>query len=249
MTIISYQHDFIFVKTRKVAGTSVEAFLRTLTGPDDVVTRLTPRDEYFCASQGHRSRNYARKPSDEAEYTDLVLANRFDEALGFGRSMKKRFDSHMRIGDIRRKVGRRRFSSFFSFCIERDPYSWLVSVTAYDKSLYHAGEDGRVGLDELRQRIRDRLNRRKFLEGTNYHYYTIGEKLGVDRVIRFERLEEELAETLTELGIETTVDMPRLKENPQEWGIEEIFTPELDALARERMAPVFKLLGYPYLER
>ena len=37
--IISHKHKFIFVKTRKTAGTSVQEALERICGPDDIVTQ------------------------------------------------------------------------------------------------------------------------------------------------------------------------------------------------------------------
>lgn len=36
--IISYRHKFIFIRTRKTAGTSIESALLPLMGPDDILT-------------------------------------------------------------------------------------------------------------------------------------------------------------------------------------------------------------------
>ena len=35
--IISHKHQFIFIKTVKTAGTSIEVLLDSICGPDDVV--------------------------------------------------------------------------------------------------------------------------------------------------------------------------------------------------------------------
>jgi hypothetical protein len=50
--IVSHRHRFIFVKTLKTAGTSIEVFLCQHCGPDDVVTPILPHVE------PHRSRNH-----------------------------------------------------------------------------------------------------------------------------------------------------------------------------------------------
>jgi len=247
MTIISFEHRFIFIKTRKVGGTSVEASLRTITSNDDIVPALGPRDEYFCAVAGHFSRNYAHSPADEESYTELVLAKRFDEAIQFSRNMKKEYDTHMTARQVRRKLGKRAFSDFYSFSIERDPYSWLVSLVAYDNKAYNEGVRSSIEIDELRERIRERLSRRNFLAGTNYPYYTISNRLAVDRVIRYEHLEAEFGEVMREIGVEPTLAIPRLKENPQNAGLDEIITPELDEMIRDRFRKVFELLDYPRL--
>src|SRR5437762_6689028 len=40
--IISHKHKFIFIKTVKTAGTSLEVFLSQHCGPDDVLTPFAP---------------------------------------------------------------------------------------------------------------------------------------------------------------------------------------------------------------
>ena len=56
--IVSHEHRFIFVKTRKTAGTSLEVFLEPLCGERDVVTPVSPKyqDE---ETRRHRPRNDA----------------------------------------------------------------------------------------------------------------------------------------------------------------------------------------------
>jgi hypothetical protein len=43
--ILSLEHKFIFLRTKKTAGTSIELALSDLCGPDDVITPLTREDE------------------------------------------------------------------------------------------------------------------------------------------------------------------------------------------------------------
>jgi hypothetical protein len=50
--IVSHKYRFIFVKTLKTAGTSIEVFLSQHCGPDDVVTPILPHVE------PHRPRNH-----------------------------------------------------------------------------------------------------------------------------------------------------------------------------------------------
>ena len=47
--IISHEHKFIFIKTRKTAGTSIEVYLSRHCGPSDVVTPIIPHVEPHVA--------------------------------------------------------------------------------------------------------------------------------------------------------------------------------------------------------
>ena len=50
--IISHKYRFIFIKTIKTAGTSIEAYLSPFCGPDDVLTPVMP------VVEGHQPRNF-----------------------------------------------------------------------------------------------------------------------------------------------------------------------------------------------
>src|SRR5207245_10127827 len=50
--IISNKYKFIFIKTTKTAGTSIEVFLSKQCGPMDILTPIAPPIE------GHQPRNY-----------------------------------------------------------------------------------------------------------------------------------------------------------------------------------------------
>ncbi len=54
MTVISFQHRFVFIKTQKTAGTSIEIDLAGHLGPDAVITAVEP------AVKGHDPRNHIR---------------------------------------------------------------------------------------------------------------------------------------------------------------------------------------------
>lgn len=245
MTIVSFAHDYLFLKTRKVAGSSVEAMLRTCTGPDDIVSPLTPKDEQFCALRGLDARNYARNPADESRYRALVLAGDFPAALAFNRQLDKRYGAHMSAATLVRRLGRRDFSRLFRFTIERNPFTWLVSIAAHDTQAYNTGAGGVPDVGSIRQRMWTLLSRRRRLRGSNYTLYTVRGSLAVDRVLRFEHLEEELTSMLRELGISPSLPLPSLKTGPVLASLAELYTPELEAAVVDRYRPVFELMGYP----
>lgn len=55
--IISYSREFIFLKTQKTGGSSVEIALSTLCNDDDVLTNLTPDEERVRRALGRSMQN------------------------------------------------------------------------------------------------------------------------------------------------------------------------------------------------
>jgi hypothetical protein len=49
--IISHDHKFIFIKSKKTAGTSIELALRPLCGREDIIAPVREEDEPMSA--GH----------------------------------------------------------------------------------------------------------------------------------------------------------------------------------------------------
>ena len=113
--LLSHQYQFIFIKTRKTAGTSVEVELSKLMGPDDIVTPITPPED------GHVPRNFqVRNP--------LHLLRR------------ERYYNHVPARTVRKLAGRRTFDRYFKFCVDREPvskclsmYKMLSSDTSFEK--------------------------------------------------------------------------------------------------------------------
>lgn len=97
MTIISFKHQFVFIKTTKTAGTSIEVELSKIAGDDAVVTPIVPEVE------GHMPRNYT-----SADGTPL-------------------FSAHMSARAIRKVIGSMSFERFHKFCVEREPVSKCIS--------------------------------------------------------------------------------------------------------------------------
>ena len=52
--IVSHQHRFVFIKTRKTAGTSIEIALAEHCGPADIITPIDEVDEQIRRELGHR---------------------------------------------------------------------------------------------------------------------------------------------------------------------------------------------------
>ena len=247
MCIISFKHRFIFLKTRKVAGTSVEAVLRSFTGPDDIVPCVTPRDEYFSARKGDFSKNYADSNTEEQRYTDLVLAEDFEGAMQYLQSIKPKYVSHMRIGRVEKAITDLGYqlSDFYSFTIERHPYSWMVSSVAYNNARYNSGTLAPMPSNKILNLVKEKAVDPQFLRGINWHMYTQDDQIRVNRVLRYENLQGELLSTLAEIGIDiSTIELPEMKTNVRHIDAADLLDDEAKALVAASFAKVFAALDY-----
>ena len=105
--IISHQHKFIFIKTKKTAGTSIEIAFSKICGDADVITPIMPEDESIRQALGYRGpQNYS------VQRTHL-------------------FYNHMPARDIRARVGDEVWNGYFKFCFERNPWDKVISWYFY----------------------------------------------------------------------------------------------------------------------
>jgi hypothetical protein len=247
MTIISFEHKFVFIKTKKAASTSVEAFLRRYTGPNDVVTYITPRDEKWCADRGWRSKNYATKRDAESEYVRLCQSGAFDSALRHLKQVECVYVNHMPANDVKRllEAGGHRWDDFYSFSIDRHPYTWLLSVLLYDNAAYHAGGTCPIDIENINRRAVELIESKGFMGRLNYNFYSSDGRLLVDEVIHYEHLHEGLSRVLTPLlgGVDLS-DFPFLKKNATHLSPLEIFDEDTLKLLKRRAGVELELAGY-----
>lgn len=247
MTIISFEHRFIFVKTKKTASTSLEAFLRRYTAEGDVVTQLTPRDEKWCVERGWCSGNYAAERESEREYMRLCLNERFDEAMRHIESAKRLYVGHMPASKLKRMLERQgyRWEDFHSFTVERHPYSWLLSKLLYDNAAYHAHGACEIDLGDINARARAFIESEGFLQRLNSNLYTEDGRSLVKDVMHYENLQEDLPRVLTPLvGAPDMSEFPFLKKNAQHLSPLDVFETQTLDLLRLRCGSILQLAGY-----
>lgn len=78
--IVCHERKIIFVKTKKVGGTSFEIALSKFCGPDCIITPITPVDEELRKNLGFRSsQNYIR--DDRIQYFNHMTAKKIHKNL------------------------------------------------------------------------------------------------------------------------------------------------------------------------
>ena len=118
--IISHRHKFIFLKTNKTAGTSVEIALSKFCGPDDIITPISPEDEEMRAQLGYLGpQNYVLPISSYGVYAAVRMLIKRE---------KQQFYNHITAKEVKAYVGDQVWNSYYKFCIERNPWDRCTSL-------------------------------------------------------------------------------------------------------------------------
>lgn len=218
--ILSHAAQFVFVKGRKVGGTSVELTLSKLCGPSDVVTPLTPRDERVRLVDGSHCRNFA-DGAVEARYLE-ELGRRGDEIEKIPMWVREasRYENHMAYRDVLSRTDAA-VGSYRAFGVVRDPYAKAVSFAAWRirADTYRRAASGQptpsTAPSAIRQEFERMVSDGSVQQVANIDLYRREDGSVVD-TIRFESLEADLAALLRDLGVPLPGPLPHAKRGEYE---------------------------------
>ncbi|NER79781.1 MAG: sulfotransferase family protein [Leptolyngbya sp. SIO1D8] len=191
--IINHKYKFIFIKTRKTAGSSIEIALSKFCSHGDVITPIKgDNDDHIRQELGFIGpQNY---------YTSRCFYTKRDW-LGFlFKGQQKEFFQHATAEFVRDNIEPEIWNTYFKFCFERDPFDKAISRYYWStRNAQHKPE------------MTDYLNsaRVKFL--SNWKTYTINDHLAVDFVGRYETLADDLAMIGKTLGLPGELSLPQAK--------------------------------------
>ena len=179
--ILSHKHKFIFIKTNKTAGTSVEIALSKFCGSDDIITKISEKDEETRVALGYPcAQNYT--------IDDNGLLECYN---------------HMPATEVKAGVSDQIWKSYYKFCIERNPWDRVISL--YYWRPHNNSDEGVMFNDFVHS---DAL---KILKKRGIDLYTLNHKVIVNRILRFENIEEEMARLKRKLGLDADILLPRAK--------------------------------------
>lgn len=189
--IVSHKHKFIFIKTRKTAGTSLEIALSKICGPKDIITPISPNDEM------ERSRLNYPGPQNCNVRLDRYLKTDFGKLIKSGTARK--FINHMEAKRIKRYVGTNVWDGYYKFCFDRHPFDKVISMYYWELSL--SPKSRHMTFDEFLQSPKLKLVVASDL-------YCIDGVNQMDNIYHFERMSESLSLLTKKLNLNETIEMP-----------------------------------------
>ncbi|MBK1733879.1 hypothetical protein CKO15_01005 [Halorhodospira abdelmalekii] len=196
MTIVSHRYQFVFVKTRKTAGSSLELALAKHLGPDDVITPVAERMRArlgFPGPQNDRLAVNARPDRIVRRLRGYASDAQWEQGRYWRQVVRDGLPAychqHMSAQRLRQQLGAQRWRNYFTFTIERNPYALAVSRYRYRHRQKKAPDSFRAFLDSG-------IMARK----SNFRLYSDGARPLVDRIVRYENLREELTAVSEQIG-------------------------------------------------
>lgn len=229
--IICHDYKFIFLKTNKTAGTSIEIALSKFCGPDDIITPIAAKDEKARRELAYRGpQNYVAKPWNYSVKDVVRLVRKGEKKL--------MFYNHITAEEARARIEKKVWDEYFKFCFERNPWDRVVSLY-----YWRCRTEPRPTISEFVDSGGPlRLKRR------GYDLYTIDGQVAVDRICRFEHLTEELEVVRTRLGIPEELQLPHAKAGFR--ADKKSYRDILDDESKAKIATLFsdeiRLLGYEF---
>lgn len=218
--IVSYSRNFIFIKTRKTAGSTVEAVLASGCGPQDVIAK-TEGDTYPGAN--------------------IPIAGRAGAGEGKppkkGRKKSGDFYNHMTAAEMRAKLDPAFWDRAFKLTVERHPYEKAVS-----QAFFRLNKGNRR--NEEFPEFLDRVVRSGKYAG--FPMWSIDGKVAVDEFIRQESLDADLRRIGARLGIQVPDALPTMKARTRSdtRPAREILSDAQKRIVYETCREEFEILGY-----
>ncbi len=248
--ILSEQFGFVFIKGKRVGGTSVEMLLSAVCGQNDIVTPIAPVDELERMRFGGRARNYAMDRQREDAYLELIKSTP-RKALAQVSVPKERYYNHMPLREVMALYGPA-VSSFDIVCVERSPFAKILSWANWlaSSEAYLSGGKLQNNLQALRSSVNRIFDNGEFAEVKNIDLYRGEDGRVAASALRYESLESDVRRFLNSHAIHKIPALPRAKaglmsdnleprdffSNEQLLRINEVFAEEFDAFGYSRLA-------------
>lgn len=228
--IISHRYKFIFIKSHKTAGSSMEMALAPLCGPDDVVTPMESNNHTDLPRNFHEQNWIGRTYGKSRLFRKCI--KRHSPVLGTW------YYEHMPAWRVRELIGEEIWNRYHKFCFERNPWDKVVSYYNWKKF----GQGRRM--PEFKTYVMEKSHRLPM----DARLYFDGDQCMMDEVADYSGFLEQFAGICDRLSLPYDGNMPREKTNITTKKVD--YRDYYDDESKEKVAELFsreiKLKRYTY---
>ena len=193
--IISHKYKFIFLKTSKTAGTSIEIALSKFCNENDVITPISPKDELIRSDLGYKGPQNYMFPLSDYRIIDWV-----NVLFKYKNKRWKQFYNHITAQRVKNMIDSNIWSTYYKFCFERNPWDRVVSQYYWRLS-------------------EPRMNMKLFLKSKHFkdlikkgrNVYTINNRIAVDKIYKYEFINDAIIDLSEKFKFTEKLELPRTK--------------------------------------
>lgn len=195
--IISHRHKFIFLKTQKTAGTSIEFALSGMCGVDDTLTPTGPLSEEHLRL-GRGAQNYLRDITGKSSRTVREDGTIMPDRQGGD------YFNHIEASRVKSYAGDEVWGEYFKFAFCRNP--WDREVSQYLFNARHLFTHKSYNFDDHVMSLVDHADLKRV-----WDIITIDGKVVVDFVGRYESLQQDFTYIKSKLFHDACIELPAAK--------------------------------------
>lgn len=224
MVLVSHTAKFIYMKTRKTAGTTVEMYFERFCVPEGTATGAEAVRETVTAAGIVGSRRDGKRPGDV-------------------------WQNHMPAREVRTRLGPEIWDRYLKFAAVRNPFAVVLSAFFWKNdrdyprdaaALAHARRD-------FARFVQGRPLRGRSW-GSDADIVAIDGEMQMDMLVRQERLADDVRAVCDRLGLpwepERLVHAKKTAGAPTRYPLEDFYTPETAAIVRREFDWIFSRLDY-----
>lgn len=206
--IISHKYRFVFIKTTKVGGTSLELKLDKLCAPDDIFP------PHWQEEKGFNSRNQKGIFNPIPEIAMRIKGCRSLRNAGIIRTWEnliagEKFFESIPAWQLKCRIPKKIWDGYYKFTIERNPWDKCVSRYFHSKAVfekkYNKELTFQMWFDYFLKRLRTPWNTTAWGSEAPYNYPRYADpwsdEILVEKVCRYENLNDELHGIFKILGV------------------------------------------------
>jgi len=206
--VISHKHKFIFIKTTKVGGTSLELFLDKVCSKEDVFTPYWNKEKDLNFRNNRALFNPFPEILERKKYEGFKLKKMLHNTLSDFKTRNKFFEN-IPAWQLKNRIPKNIWDDYLIFTIERNPWDKCVSRYYHSKGIfepkYKKELTFKMWFDYFVNRIENPWVTTAWGSEAPYNYPRYANpwtnELLVNKICRYEQLEDDLSEVFNTLNV------------------------------------------------